>query len=199
MTYEDLYKEIANLGFSDVSELNELNEDSEGLVFDSINRAIEEININITSIIDSYVIEQTGEDEDYKYYDMIELADGFIDFTETPVMVGDGVYTVFSDYEIEADSIIVLHGGLRGKFKIFYKREHTPIIDDGNGGFNREQDVELPRKAHKLIPLLASYYVWLEDDATKATAYYNQYERLANLILQEKTQRARMKVLEGGI
>lgn len=39
-----------------------------------------------------------------------------------------------------------------------------------------ESVIDLPDNVVELVPLLASYYVWLDDDITKATMYWNAYE-----------------------
>lgn len=41
---------------------------------------------------------------------------------------------------------------------------------------NDTEVILLPNNVIQLIPLLASYYVWLDDDMVKATIYKNEYE-----------------------
>ena len=36
-------------------------------------------------------------------------------------------------------------------------------------------EIDLPEDLLELVPLLASYHVWLDDDLTKATMYYNNF------------------------
>ena len=50
----------------------------------------------------------------------------------------------------------------------------------------------------ELVPLLAAHYVWLDDDITKATMYWNEYDQMKNEILAE-CMRPRKAVIEGGI
>ena len=38
-----------------------------------------------------------------------------------------------------------------------------------------EHLIDLPEDLLELVPLLASYHVWLDDDLTKATMYYNNF------------------------
>lgn len=38
--------------------------------------------------------------------------------------------------------------------------------------------INLPDRVIKLVPLLASYFVWLDDDIQKATAYFNMYDSM---------------------
>ena len=194
MNYGELKTELISLGFSDESELDEF-----GVIVPlALNRAITEINLTIAPIIGTYDFTQTGEGSVLLYYDMEELTreDGdvvFLSFADTPVMVGDGVYRRYNDFEIEQDRILVMDGSVSGNFKVFYKKAHTPFTIDTDD----LEDIPLPLKAHILVPLLTAYYVWLEDEKTKAVDYYNQYEKLAQNILNDKP--VRMRILPGGI
>ena len=194
MNYGELKTELISLGFSDESELDEF-----GVIVPlALNRAITEINLTIAPIIGTYEFTQTGEGSVLLYYDMEELTreDGdvvFLSFADTPVMVGDGVYRRYNDFEIEQDRILVMDGSVSGNFKVFYKKAHTPFTIDTDD----LEDIPLPLKAHILVPLLTAYYVWLEDEKTKAVDYYNQYEKLAQSILNDKP--VRMRILPGGI
>lgn len=194
MNYEELKSELVSLGFSDESELNEFGD----IVPQALNRAITEINLTVAPIIGTYEFTQTGEDSGLLYYDMEELTkEGgdvtFLSFADTPVMVGDGVYRRYNDFEIEQDRILVMDGSASGDFKVFYKKAHIPFTVDTDDS----EDIPLPLKAHILVPLLTAYYVWLEDEKTKAVDYYNQYEKLSQSILNDKP--VRMRILSGGL
>lgn len=200
MNYEELKSELVGLGFSDESELNEFGD----IVPQALNRAITEINLTIAPIIGTYEFTQTGEESGLLYYDMEELTreNGdmvFLSFADTPVMIDNGIdkqygiYRRYNNFEIEQDKKLVMDGSVSGNFKVFYKKAHTPFTvytDD-------LEDIPLPLKAHILVPLLTAYYVWLEDEKTKAVDYYNQYEKLAQSILNDKP--VRMRILPGGI
>ena len=43
--------------------------------------------------------------------------------------------------------------------------------------------IELPDNLVELVPLLASYYVWLDDDHVKAALYWNSYDSHKNDII----------------
>ena len=109
MNYGELKTELISLGFSDESELDEF-----GVIVPlALNRAITEINLTIAPIIGTYEFTQTGEESGLLYYDMEELTreDGdatFLSFADTPVMVGDGVYRRYNDFEVEQDRILVI-------------------------------------------------------------------------------------------
>lgn len=195
MNYEQLKRELINLGFADEAELEEFGT----IVTDAINRAITEINLTVAPIIGTYEIEQDGTEEDILYYDMPSLTKrngvvNFLEFADTPVKIGTDVYRKFSDYEIENDDTLVIDGRIIGTFKVFYKKAHTPITEETPD----DTELELPLKAHILVPLLAAYYVWIEDEKTKAVDYYNQYEKLSQHILSE-SRKPRMTILSGGI
>lgn len=196
MNYGELKEQIRDLGFAEDEEINEFGE----VVPNAINRAITEINLGVAPNIGTYKIEQDGKDDKILYYDIEELTtdeDGtvrFLDFADTPVMVGDKAYTRYNDFHIENSNTLVMDGSVEGTFKVFYKRAHTPLTIDSEDGTK----IELPLKAHILVPLLASYYIWLEDEKAKAVDYYNQYERLAQE-LKTASEKPRAKILTGGI
>jgi len=192
MNYGQLKQELINLGFADDEELSEFGT----IVTDAINRAITEINLTVIPIIGTYEIEQDGSEEGLKYYDMTELTceDGvikFLDFTDTPVKVSTD-YRRFNDYEIENGNTIVLDGSIAGTFRVFYKKAHEPITTETTDS----HEIELPLRAHILVPLLTAYYVWLEDEKSKAVDYYNQFEKLSQSFMNKK---ARITLLSGGI
>ena len=196
MNYGELKDQIRDMGFSDDAEIEEFGE----LISNSINRAIEEINLNVAPIIGIYEIEQDGTDTGLVYYDIESLTkddDGnitFLDFADTPVMVGTDVYQRFNDFEIENEKIIVMDGELEGTFRVFYKKKHTPVTVDTLD----TTKIELPLKAQHMLPYLAAYYIWLEDEQTKAVYYYNRYEGLLQEYQTEK-EKPRARIVSGGI
>lgn len=195
MNYGQLKNEIRDLGFSEDAEIAEFAD----IVPNSINRAITEINLTVCPITGTYQIEQDGTDNDLLYYDIEELTKEngivkFLEFADTPVMYGDSVYKKFADYEIEQEKILILDGSMSGKFKVFYKRAHDPFTTESDDSV----ELPLPLKAHHLVPLLASYYIWLEDEKAKAVDYYNQYEKLSQKVTESSTDN-RVRILSGGI
>lgn len=220
MTYQELIANIRDLGFSDDAEIEEFGE----LVPNSINRAITEINLEVSPIIERYEFDILSDYEDPEtkekvkgdsgllYITMPDIDDNFLDFAETPVKIKSGrtrkvyneetreyeiveeeTYLRFSDFEIEAsDTLVIDQDENKGTFRIFYKVAHN--LYDGS---QFAEEMPLPKKVHHLVPLLASYYIWLEDEPTKAAQYYNLYEqKKADLTVNAKP---RMRVLSGGI
>lgn len=212
MTYQELIDNIRDLGFSDDSEMEEFGE----LVPNSINRAITEINLEVSPIIERYEVEITDEDEGYMYITMPDIDDNFLDFADVPVLYAtttykDGVatetpyYKRFNDYEIEAGDTIVINCDELGlgrdedsdienslSLRVFYKAAHVDY-----DGSQLLEEMPLPKKVHYLVPLLASYYIWLEDEPTKAAQYYNLYEQKKDSMTVNA--KPKMRILSGGI
>jgi hypothetical protein len=190
MNYGELVQQIQDLGFSDESEI----EDFGTIIPNCINRAVQEINLTVSPILATYEFEQDGTETDLLYYDINELTaeDGnpvFLEFADNPVMYGDTYYKKFTDFDIENNTTLVIDGSTSGKFKVFYKKAHTPFTVDTEDN----AEIELPLRVHHLLPLLASYYVWLDDDQTKSVYYYNRYEALVTA-LQENDEKPRVKI-----
>lgn len=70
----------------------------------------------------------------------------------------------------------------------------TPITKDTKDDF----EIELPDMVWSLIPLLASYYVWLDDDERKAVYHMNDYEGLKEELRQIIVM-PRKIVFQGGV
>lgn len=221
MTYQELIAHIRDLGFSDDDEVTEFGE----LVFNAINRSISEIETTMsveTPNMGVYEFTLTNLDTGTIYIDMSDDIPGetegetvptyFVDFADTPMMykwrqfdsdgnpydpdVGAQFFSKFTDYEIMNHNTIILNASdYSGDFKVMYKKAHTKFT-----GAEEELplDLPIPLKAHHLVPLLASYYVWLEDEPTKAAQYYNLYEQRMTE-LQQKNEIPKMRVLSGGM
>ena len=194
MNYGELKAHIRDLGFSDDNEITEFGE----VITNSINRAIEEINLSVAPIVDTVIIEQTGDTDGLIYYDIAEKAELedkiFLEFADVPVMIGDTTYKRFNDFEIENESTLVIDGNVEGKLKVFYKKAHKPISE----ATADTTEIELPRKAHHMLPYLAGYYIWYEDEQVKAVNCYNRFEMFKGEYLSKKSQ-PKIKILSGGI
>lgn len=60
-----------------------------------------------------------------------------------------------------------------------------------------DERINLPDNIQPLLPLLASYHIWLDDDITKATMYWNEYDQYKNQIFAI-CNRPKNAVIEGG-
>ena len=196
MNYGELKTNLKALAFEEEETIDEYIEND--VIPTSINRAISMINNDVLPIVKTVEISQDGTDDEYLYYDMTSLANDFLALEAHPVRIDDGdVYRLFGDYEVESGDTLVLPGNVNGAFKIFYRAEHKTYVADGT-----MDDAQIPLKkvTHHLVPLLAAYFVWIDDDATKAAQYYNLYEQEKNSILGD-VQKPRMRVATewGGI
>ena len=199
MTYQELINEIRDLGFSDDSEIEEFAE--AGLLFSAINRAITRINLELYPIIEKYEFDISDDDTGYLYITMTDIDDLFLDFADTPVLFerdGADFYTKFADYEIEADNTLVINADKnKGSFRVFYKVAHDTFTGKTS---QLKEDLPLQLKVHHLVPLLASYYVWNEDEPTKAAQYLNLFEsEKAELKEQALARKFKVRVMSGGL
>lgn len=199
MTYQELINEIRDLGFSDDSEIEEFAE--AGLLYSAINRAITRINLELYPIIEKYEFDISDDDTGYLYITMTDIDDLFLDFADMPVLFerdGANFYTKFGDYEIEADNTLVINADKnKGSFRVFYKVAHDTFTGKTS---QLKEDLPLQLKVHHLVPLLASYYVWNEDDPTKAAQYLNLFEsEKAELKEQALARKFKVRVVSGGL
>ena len=199
MTYQELINEIRDLGFSDDSEIEEFAE--AGLLFSAINRAITRINLELYPIIEKYEFDISDDDTGYLYITMTDIDDLFLDFADMPVLFerdGANFYTKFGDYEIEADNTLVINADKhKGSFRVFYKVAHDTFTGKTS---QLKEDLPLQLKVHHLVPLLSSYYVWNEDEPTKAAQYLNLFEsEKAELKEQALARKFKVRVVSGGL
>lgn len=66
---------------------------------------------------------------------------------------------------------------------------------------NTEDDyeIDLPEDLLELIALLASYHVWLDDDLTKATMYYNNFVQKREEIIMANQSTITATIQDGGV
>lgn len=199
MTYQELINEIRDLGFSDDSEIEEFAE--AGLLYSAINRAITRINLELYPILEKYEFDISDDDTGYLYLTMTDIDDMFLDFADMPVLFerdGANFYTKFGDYEIESDNTLVINADKnKGSFRVFYKVAHDTFTGKTS---QLKEDLPLQLKVHHLVPLLASYYVWNEDEPTKAAQYLNLFEsEKAELKEQALARKFKVRVVSGGL
>ena len=190
MNYGQIKQNLISLGFAEDTDYQEF-EDA-GYTYDCINRAIDQIE-NQFPYIAKYEFEIDESDTGILYIDMTDRT-GFLGLAETPVVFevnGEETFRKFGDYQIEMGHTIVIKvDDYEGMFRIYYNKQCTDITSTTSDAFVPE----LPNKVHHLIPLLAAYYLWLDDDAAKAAQYYNMYETELALIMQKETA-PRMRVV----
>ena len=190
MNYGEIKHNIISLGFAEESDYAEYEE--LGYTYDAINQAISELN-DAFPFVDTYEFEIDETDEGPYEVDM-GLRNGFLELaSDSPVQIeenGNDVFKPFGEYEIKMGRVLHINADVtKGSFRVYFNRECTTIDSNTEDSFVPE----LPTKAHRLIPYLASYHLWLDDDAAKATQYYNQYEIRKNNI-EQRENAPRMRV-----
>lgn len=198
MTYEQLIAHVRDLGFGEDSEIQDFDE----VVPNAINLAIAKINLEVPGSAprnSEYDFSVDEADEETIYIDMEDIDEDFMEFAETPMLYskeGSSFYLRFNNFDIINESTIVLdETGCAGDFRVLYKVSHERFT--GTAAQLREE-LPLARKVHHIVPLLVAYFVWLDDDSTKAAQYYNLY-REAIETLSEAANIPRGRILEGGI
>lgn len=190
MDLSGIRQNLISLGFAEESDYEEFKE--LGYTYDCINRAIATIQ-SIFPQIAKYEFELDDSDTGILYIDMTDRP-GFLSLAETPVLFevnGSEVFRKFGDYQVEMGHTIVINADdYTGSFRIYYNKACTEIDSTTPDSFVPE----LPKKVHHLIPLLAAYYLWLDDDERKAVQYYNNYETELSQIIQNENM-PRMRVV----
>lgn len=192
MNYGELKTHLKALAFEEDDTITEYEEAD--IIPTAINRAISMIGKHIP-YIKAYEFTQDGDDEGYNYYDFSSVVKDFLKFDNHPIRIDDGdKYTSFGNYDIEGFHTLVVPGNVQGTFRVLYRAKPTPY---GPG----MDDVEIPLEPithDDLLPLLTAYFVWLDDDVTKASQYYNLYETELSNILSE-LKKPRLRFVEGGL
>ena len=73
------------------------------------------------------------------------------------------------------------------KYKVikWEQPELDPITENTPDDF----EIDLPDRVDYIVPLLASHYVWLDDDQVKATIYWNEYDDFRTRLYEEARSR----------
>lgn len=213
MNYAEFKQNLISLGFAEESDYEEF--EDLGYTYTAINQATAEIN-TLFPCLATYDLEVDNSEEGYLYVKMPDIDKGFLAFADPMVLVAKNektetgyaevsYYKPFGAYKIENTDTIVLdasdvHGNtndnnLYWTFRIFYEKQPTQI----GPGTADDFVFELPLRVHHLIPLLASYYLWLDDEPSKAAQYYNLYEQARNLVISKDNKpSARVEMSEWG-
>lgn len=190
MNYGELKQNLTSKGFgedTDYEELQDLN-----YTYDAINDAVAQI-AALFPYQTYYEFELDDTDTGIYYLDMTDL-DGFLRLGETPVLFekdGEELFRKFTEYEIEMDHTLVMKADdYKGSFRVYYYKEPTKVTPETPDTFQ----FEIPLAVHHLIPLLASYYLWLDDDERKAVMYKNDFEEARDIALAE-VNKSKAKVM----
>lgn len=80
----------------------------------------------------------------------------------------------------------------------YYERElgYTPQRPSHiNADTEDSYEIDVPDDMLELVGLLASYHIWLDDDQTKATLYYNNFVQKRDLIMQANMSTAKATIM----
>ena len=91
------------------------------------------------------------------------------------------------------------------RYKGYYKRELStdeaewiPVRPEPiKENTPNERVLELPDNIIELLPILASYYVWLDDDEVKAALYWNVFDSSFSDIAGAMTRDVKAKIIGG--
>lgn len=72
---------------------------------------------------------------------------------------------------------------------LFEDTEERPVEDT--------DETNLPNMLLPLLQLQAGHWLWLDDDLTKATIYWNEYDDLKNQIISTITKPRKAKIIGG--
>lgn len=172
MTLGYIKSEIFNLGF----EKSQKYKDDHNIIIQAINRAVSTIATEVRPIMGIVTLEQG----DTHFFDMAELTEDesgvrFLGLME----LEDAGLNRLSDYELRRNRTLVLPKGTQYPVTVYYRRAYTHVTVDTP----EDTPIEFDPDVCVLIPLLAAYYVWLDDSEDKAKSHYNDYETRRNAIL----------------
>lgn len=91
-------------------------------------------------------------------------------------------------YEELSDGKLCFAPGQTGEVLVFYRKEPVAVTAQTGDG----EELGLSYEAGLLVPLLAAFYVWEDEDERKALLYRNDYEDLRAAILARRGRRARV-------
>lgn len=132
---------------------------------------------------------------DFKALTAVNGAPVFIDFLDK-VQEGDyssgNSYVSIKDFQVEQRHILLLDGLKKVEYTVFFRKNFTQFTANTPSTFVIELDSD---KEH-LLPLLAAWYVWADDEPTKAAKWKNDYEDFTALLLNTaKPQTAQVAFL----
>lgn len=66
----------------------------------------------------------------------------------------------------------------------------TTIYLDGEDATEDDDLINIPTELEVLLPLLTAHYIWLDDDITKATIYWNEFDDIKTQIINSLSRTA---------
>lgn len=178
MNLKYIKSEIYNLGFSTEDDVDI------SIVLQAINRAVDTISNTVRPILALHKIPKE-EQPKLKLFDFREIAEKagntFLSFGDIFELTEDGYMPVANHSVINRHLLQIVTDK---DYLVYYKRLYTPVDEDTDDSFEFELDADL----HVLIPLLAAFYVWQDDEERKADKLFNDYETKRNDIVARETR-----------
>ncbi len=185
ITFRELKDEILSLGF----ETNDSYQEDENIMITAINRSINAISfeykpfyktLNIEVLEKSASINLKKMDSNYlklsKIYKTVNYQNTGMEYE---ILDKSEEYIEYT--QLLNNTIIVYSKGL---YTFVY--ETVPPQVDINTSDSFEFDFDVATRM--LVPLLAGFYLYRDDDATKADIYYNDYEMKLNKLKLEESE-----------
>lgn len=172
MKFKQAKNEIVGLGFEDVTIVAEYQD----VILNAINRSMQTLSEKFP-IKDIFTYENNVEQDGFARIDLQEVTkDGedivFSELIDTPRIITDDGMFLFTDYDIEIDRYLIIKKNITGTINFYFSRR----IKEVDASTQEDEFLTVHHKAAKLLPILASYYVWLDDEPEKASSYYEDYQ-----------------------
>lgn len=182
MTLAEAKRKIKSLGFEEDGTMEEYDE----IVCDSIDRAVQYIYDSTVRLLIPYYTRELSYDAHY------ELS------SDTEVVEGKEYYS--RDYESDTYTLVTPIGTEspedEGWYEYLEAFKWKPIRPNHITTETEETaDLGLPADLTELVPLLAGYHIWLDDDQTKATMYYNNFVQKRDAIIEADLSSAKATIM----
>jgi hypothetical protein len=177
MLYSEVKNQILSLGFETASTFSDA--DYQAYLRDGINKALVFINVDFP-LIGKYDISLDGTNDDLEEIDFTnETGFEFLIDAKIKKEVGGRMKLLpFADFEIVNNSLVYINANIEGDVTFFYRKSPTFVTTSTTDG----TVITVDKKAEPLVALLASYYIWNDDDPEKAAKWKNEFEDMRNLI-----------------
>ena len=170
MNVGELKEQIVSLGFESDAVLTDSNYTK--VIRDGINRALRRICVEFP-LIGSYEVSYDGTGDELDKIDFSDVSDFDVLLNATIEKEVDGRIQVlpFADFKVIQDKIVYINQDVDGTVTFFYRKRPTQITLTSADS----DQVDIEYKAEPLLALLASYFIWIDDDREKASLWYNEY------------------------
>ncbi len=173
-TWGEIKSEIINLG----AERSETFAANPSCFIEAANRAISIVACYVRPVVEKITLDlsEMGEDRTFDIRAMAAEQKGrdcFIGYIkEMPVMFAGSCRS--PEYRVTPDNLLIIGAGQVGEIEVYYRLLPAVIT----AATPDETELELDYDAAGLIALLASFYVWADEDERKAVMFRNDYEDL---------------------